>query len=426
MRIYKAEPKPKTPELTYSFRNGFGIRSLTDARGIVHTSAVKSSVKKQPCAYTVDDYDMDWLRSPILPKSVNSTRKLTVGDVFCGAGIFSLGVEEACRAFNIHCEHIFGIDFNKEAMEVYKANFPEANHLLCDVLELIDGEFNQKPSKSEKLFLSRNKHVDILIGGPPCQGHSDLNNRTRRDDPKNRLYSKMSRIAQLLAPEFVLIENVPGVIHDRNAIVQRTASELSDLGYTISSGVVNLWEIGLPQKRKRFVLLATKKGSCEIPDILQVERCGRRPLRWAIGDLISKYGFQDSTFDTSSTHSAENQRRIAYLFANRLYNLPNSQRPPCHRNKVHSYTAVYGRMNWNELSPTITGGFGSTGQGRFVHPLRQRSLTPHEAARVQFVPDFFHFPDVGRRAVQQIIGNAAPPKLSYAIILNSLIKGVFQ
>lgn len=426
MRIFKAEPKQNNPELTYSFRNGFGIRSLTDARGIVHASTVKSSVKKRPCVYTVDDYDIDWLRSSIRPKSSNSTRKLTVGDVFCGAGIFSLGVEEACRAFNIHCEHIFGIDFNKEAMEVYKANFPKANHLLCDVLELIDGKFGQRPSTSEKEFLSRNGHVDILIGGPPCQGHSDLNNRTRRDDPKNKLYSKMSRIAQLLDPKFVLIENVPGVIHDKHSIVQKTATELSTLGYTISSGVVNLWEIGLPQKRKRFVLLATKKGTCEIPDILTVDPCGKRPLRWAIGDLINKYGFEDSIFNTSSTHSQENQRRIAYLFAHKLYDLPNSQRPPCHKDKAHSYTAVYGRMNWNELSPTITGGFGSTGQGRFVHPLKQRTLTPHEAARVQFVPDFFRFPNVGRRALQQIIGNAAPPKLSYTIILNSLMKGVFQ
>ena len=116
------------------------------------------------------------------------------------------------------------------------------------------------------------------------------------------------------------------------------------------------------------------------------------------------------------------KKRIAYLFEHDLYDLPNSQRPFCHRAKDHSYVSVYGRMRWNLATQTITTGFGSTGQGRFVHPLRRRTLTPHEACRVQFIPDFFSFPETRRRHLQEMIGNAVPPKLAYVIALSLLAR----
>src|SRR5205823_6332402 len=99
----------------------------------------------------------------------------------------------------------------------------------------------------------------------------------------------------------------------------------------------------------------------------------------------------ETLFDTAAVHAAVNQRRIEYLFEHDVFDLPNEIRPDCHRLKDHAYHAVYGRMRWNEPAPTITTGFGSTGQGRFVHPLKPRTLTPHEAARLQLIPDFFCF-----------------------------------
>jgi DNA (cytosine-5)-methyltransferase 1 len=138
-----------------------------------------------------------------------------------------------------------------------------------------------------------------------------------------------------------------------------------------------------------------------------------------IRDLSDVYG--SGVFDTSATHSAENRRRIAYLFDRGVYDLPDSQRPDCHRLHPHSYKAVYGRMRGDQPSPTITSGFGSTGQGRFVHPHEARTLTPHEAARLQGFPDWFTFGACNRRrALQEMIGNAVPAQLGYLATLAAL------
>ena len=94
--------------------------------------------------------------------------------------------------------------------------------------------------------------VDILIGGPPCQGNSDLNNHTRRNDPRNLLYLRMIRCAELLSPKYILIENVPGVQHDKHNVVDTAKSEPIKMGYNVDSGVIHMSEIGVPQKRKRL------------------------------------------------------------------------------------------------------------------------------------------------------------------------------
>jgi DNA (cytosine-5)-methyltransferase 1 len=170
--------------------------------------------------------------------------------------------------------------------------------------------------------------------------------------------------------------------------------------------------------------MAWANGSFDIGQSLSRNEVDPRPISWALSAIENCYD-SNSTFDSSAVHSKENQRRIEYLFKNDLYELPNSQRPPCHRDKAHSYVSVYGRMHWDQVAPTITGGFGSTGQGRFVHPKHPRTLTPHEACRLQFVPDFFRFPsNVGRRSMQQIIGNAAPPKLSQVLIAEAAARGL--
>jgi DNA (cytosine-5)-methyltransferase 1 len=150
-----------------------------------------------------------------------------------------------------------------------------------------------------------------------------------------------------------------------------------------------------------------------INDALSLAAVPVRPVSWALADLVDCTS--DAVFDTAAVHSPENERRIRYLFEHDLYDLPDQERPPCHRTKAHSYRSVYGRMRWDEPAPTITTGFGSTGQGRFVHPLRPRSLTPHEAARLQTLPDFFQFGDPGRTQLQKMIGNSVPPLAMAAV-----------
>ena len=112
--------------------------------------------------------------------------------------------------------------------------------------------------------------------------------------------------------------------------------------------------------------------------------------------------------------------RMEYLFKHDEYDLPNRLRPPCHQNG-HSYKSMYGRLKWDQPAQTLTTGFGSMGQGRFLHPTRRRMLTPHEAARIQGFPDFFNFSLISRRtSIQQLIGNAVPPRIAIAILARTL------
>jgi DNA (cytosine-5)-methyltransferase 1 len=414
---------PVGPVLAYSQAEGRGYRAVTLRDGQTVTTEVPSN--RTAIEYQERDFERDWLRSPIRPASASGRTRVRIGDIFSGGGIFSLGVDEALRAVGLQPEHAFGIDFDRDAIETFGWNFAESVALHSDITSITSGAVGAHRSLSERDFLrSAGEGVDILVAGPPCQGHSDLNNHTRRDDPKNSLYFSVARMAELLQPSFVLIENVPGVVHDRSFVVQRTAEALDNLGYHISSKLVDMTCIGVPQTRRRFVLVASRKGRVDLDAALALQADDARPVSWAIDDLTDRYS-ADATYESSASHSTENRRRIDYLFDHELHELPNSERPPCHRDKPHSYVSVYGRMWWDRPAPTITGGFGSTGQGRFVHPLFRRTLTPHEACRLQFVPDFFTFPDgVGRRSMQQIIGNAAPPKLSQTVILGAAIQGV--
>ena len=138
-----------------------------------------------------------------------------------------------------------------------------------------------------------------------------------------------------------------------------------------------------------------------------------RTVRSAIHDLLNTDS--ERRFDTASNASPENRNRIAWLLENDAFDLPNRMRPQCHASG-HSYKSMYGRLQWDRPAQTITTGFGSMGQGRFVHPARQRMITPHEAARIQGLPDFYDFSSVNKRtAIQAMIGNAVPPQFAIAI-----------
>jgi DNA (cytosine-5)-methyltransferase 1 len=135
-----------------------------------------------------------------------------------------------------------------------------------------------------------------------------------------------------------------------------------------------------------------------------------RTVRWAIADLPR--AANGDLLHRPSRVSDENRLRIQWLFENAAYDLPNRLRPACHRLRSHTYKSVYGRLQWDAPSQTITTGFGSMGQGRYVHPRFPRTLTEREAARLQFIPDFFDLAVAHRTARREMIGNAVPPKLT--------------
>ena len=363
--------------------------------------------------------DLTFLRSIKPPSSLIEGKPVRIADIYSGCGLMTLGAWEACRALGLEMVPVYALDVNPFATEVYKLNFPMSHVETEKVEEVLGTQCGKKLSSSELFLKKRFGDIDLLVGGPPCQGHSDLNNYTRRNDPKNRLYEKMARFAEVFRPNHIIIENVPAVTHDRGKSMEHTAGQLRKLGYLVDQSFIESSELGVPQKRRRHVLVASFQKKIKIQTSFQQYKRESRSVGWAIRDLLNVKSV--NSFDTPSRISPDNQKRIKFLFEQDIYDLPDFQRPDCHRLKKHSYKSVYGRMYWEKPAQTITSGFTSTGQGRFVHPKRRRTLTPHEAARLQFIPDFFKFGEnIPRAVLTDLIGNAVPPKLTYVLALDLL------
>jgi DNA (cytosine-5)-methyltransferase 1 len=339
-------------------------------------------------------------------------RYLRVADLFAGGGGFSLGAAEAARRVGLATSVVLAVEMDQAAQDVYELNFPKAALERADVSAVFDGELGAEPTGAEKKLAKRVGSVDLLIAGPPCQGHSNLNNKTRRKDPRNALYLRVVRAAEVLQPTFVVIENVPMVRHDNGGVVEKATAALREAGYSVADKVFDLVRFGVPQRRRRHILVAVRGELVEPAALLDIkspcEVHGERSVRWAIGDL---HGIATRTGpDIPSTPTAANLARMRWLIDHDEYDLPNEKRPPCHRDKAHTYTAMYGRLGWDDPAPTITTGFGSMGRGRFVHPGAPRTITSHEAARLQTLPDFFDLDETkGRGAWAAVIGNAVPP-----------------
>lgn len=398
----------------YDFLDGAVVREVELHDGNVVRSDVKDT------AGTADAFSAfwrSWLASPP-PSSPVTGGRVTVADLFSGCGGLSVGIREACRALGLNETVELSVDVNEPALAVFEQNFAPTRTHQGPIEQLVDGDLGDRLTTVERKLARDLAGLTVAVGGPPCQGHSDLNNHTRRRDPKNALYLRMARFVEVVRPEHVIIENVPGVVHDRSNVVARARRHLEDIGYHVTDGVLSVDRLGWAQRRRRHVMLASL--SARTVDVRQIEqRHARQPLpvTWALDGAPHGLG----VFHTSATHSRRNAQRIQYLFDNDLYELPDHQRPDCHRLKPHSYKSVYGRMRPDEPAPTITSGFGSTGQGRFVHPSEQRTLSPHEAARVQGFPDWFDFSAApGRRALQEMIGNAVPSRLGYVAALELL------
>ena len=348
-----------------------------------------------------------------------------IGDVFCGAGGLSYGVHDAVRACGLLPKSILAIDVDDVALEVYRRNFdPEyysTQNLWTSVTTSYSARmsriaFLSKPTLLTKELSAASGQIDLLLGGPPCEGHSTSNNLTRRSDPRNAYYVIMPALAVALKARAVIVENVPGIEHDSRSILEQSKALFKSVGYHIDESVVNTLDVGLPQTRKRHILIASKTRRPAIDEA--VRRIARpvRSLRWAIGDL--EHVNSNDLFDTPADHSDVNRLRIDYLFDNNEYNLPNEHRPDSHKGG-HTYPSIYGRLHWDKPSGTITTGFNTPGRGRYIHPDRRSTITPHEAARIQGFPDSFEFKLIDghtptRTSLANMIGDAVPPQIGYA------------
>lgn len=382
------------------------------------SSATVSSGASERCATC--EADKAFLLTKSRPRYETMSHPVRIVDLFSGGGGLTVGAAEAARRVGRGTTIALAVEVNKSAADVYALNFPEANLRRSDITELIDGKLGARLTETERALANDVGHVDVLLAGPPCQGHSDLNNHTRRTDPRNALYLRAVRAAQVLRPTYVLIENVPAVRYDTGRVLDHSVAALEASGYTVAGAVLDLVKLGVPQRRRRHILLAVLSAQIHPAELLKTSApCANhaeRTVRWAISDLHCVAA--DSGPDASSRPTLENMKRMQWLHAAPgRTDLPNSMRPKCHRDKIHSYVSMYGRLSWDEPAQTITTGFGSMGQGRFVHPGLPRTITPHEAARLQTLPDFYDLDDSkGRDAWARVIGNAVPPLLGVHLV----------
>lgn len=359
---------------------------------------------------------------------------LWIVDLFCGCGGLTLGAQEAARAVGLRPWVRLAVDTDKDALAVYGANLRPERTLAADATGLVDfqivgwgkeARFAGSPRLLHHALEAVTGGVDLLLAGPPCEGHSNLNNRTRRADPRNLLYLDAVAIGVALGAKAIVVENVPEVLKDRSRIAQTADALLRSSGYATTGCILASDQLGWPQTRKRFFLVGSRSSTPRLEEVARSLAREPQTLRWAIEDLVDAQ--EDPLLDSVPALSEENRRRIAYLFDNDLYDLPNHMRPACHRNG-HTYPSVYGRLRWDAPAGTITTGFVTPGRGRFIHPSRRRPLTPHEAARLQGFPDWFQFhlgptSVLKKNSLTKWIGDAVPPILGYAAVL-SVVPGL--
>ena len=363
-------------------------------------------------------------------------------DAFCGCGGLTLGATQAAIATGRTLESVVAIDVDGEGLEVHRKNFGTKLILHTNASSLVDwrvsgaGEnsrFAYEPEILDEALAAEVGKIDIFLAGPPCQGHSNLNNKTRREDPRNLLYITAVALGVGLRAKSIVMENVPEVVNDKSDVVNTAKALLKASGYEwIDSGILATDRLGGAQTRKRYFLIASRVAVSEtdvhIKDVAKGLKQDPRPLSWAIGDLLHEFPkeFGSTIMDTTPAMSAENASRIKHLFEHDLYELPDTERPDSHKNG-HTYPSVYGRMHWNKPSQTITTGFLTPGRGRHIHPICPRVITPHEAARIQTFPDTFSFVvdaavPPSRTGLQKWIGDAVPPLLGYAATLPLMLR----
>jgi len=351
----------------------------------------------------------------------------------------ALGAGWAVDALGMKSKNELVVDIDGEAVDVNQFNNLARKEYVGSVRDLFsplslrstDDPSRLDPASSilpEGAWLADITPVDLLIGGPPCQGHSSLNNHTRGQDDRNQLYFWMAAAAHALRAKVVVIENVATVMADAGDVVGSTHNKLLQLGYEILfADIMSADRVGVAQTRKRHFTVAIRKEilgpfARAASQWLKNLRLPPVSLMDAIKDL-EDVELTDA-YDAPSELSDENKRRIDYLFSEGLHELPDDQRPDSHK-EGHTYPAVYGRLRGDRPAGTLSTGFLSPGRGRYIHPTRRRTLTLHEGARVQGFPDDFRFIGASgivpsRTSIARMIGDAVPPPLAFHVVLAAL------
>lgn len=349
-------------------------------------------------------------------KLIRSKRPVEINcvDLFCGVGGLTHGLVR--QGINVVC----GIDNDPQCKFPYEKN-NKAKFLLSDIKEL-------NPSEVSRLFPSTG--LKLLAGCAPCQPFSTYSQtgRSLREDDKWQLLSHFGNLVDIVQPDLVTMENVPQLLH--HPIYRQFLKQLD--GYNIWSGVVRCEDYGIPQTRKRLVLVASRAGEVELAKPEDISNKGKLSVRAAISHLPRLEA--GGTCKTDPLHSSPrlspiNMKRIkASTPGGTWRDWDEALLADCHRKKSgETYPSVYGRMQWEKPSPTITTQCFGFGNGRFGHPEQDRAISLREAAILQSFPEKYQF--IGKNekprfnSLGRLIGNAVPVRLG-ELVGRSLLKSV--
>ena len=332
-------------------------------------------------------------------------KQLRVIDCFCGAGGLSLGFERA--GFKV----VYAFDLDETSIETYKNNakYHQGKAFVRNIYDVT------RKSIEKDIGHSLGK-IDVVIGGPPCQGFS-VQRRGDDNDPRNNLVLEYARMIAEVAPRIFVMENVGGLLSKRGKpFLAQLQSQLGKIGYNLQIRKLTASDFGVPQARKRVFIVGERvteniRGfEFPTPSGMPV-----KTVRDAISDLMEKTE-KDVPNHKADRLSAINLKRIrAIKEGEGRDSLPSNLQLACHKtHEGHRHLDTYGRMAWDQPSPTITARFDSFSRGRFGHPVLDRTITLREGARLQTFPDDFAF--LGSKVdVARQIGNAVPPMLAEVI-----------
>ena len=341
--------------------------------------------------------------------------KPKVIDLFAGVGGLSLGFEQA--GFDV----VIANEYDASIADAYIKNHKSTHMIVGDITQL----------NLEKTFGKYKNDISVVIGGPPCQGFSQKGQRKTIHDERNFLFKYYVEVVKLVSPQYFVMENVPNLLSAEHGYFKGEIKDLFEsLGYRLEMGVLNAADYGVPQNRRRAVIIGKHyKAAPSLPKALNT--------KVTIWDAISDLAFLESgegeeeqsyKFNPESlyekemrkdstilhNHVATNHSKIAL---ERLAMIPpNAGKevlPEEHLTKS-IYSGTWTRMRKDEESVTITTRFDTPSSGKFTHPFLNRAITVREAARIQSFPDDFIF--TGKKGSQmKQVGNAVPPKLAKAI-----------
>ncbi len=313
-------------------------------------------------------------------------------DLFAGAGGMSLGFDKA------EFENILAVEYDKCFAETYSFNFPKHNLKVADIKNISNEEI--------KKLIGNNK-IDVIIGGPPCQGFSIAGKIGRNfiDDERNQLFKEFVRFVEVIKPRIFVMENVAALkTHNKGKTIEEIVKEFERVGYTVKYDVLNAVNYGVPQQRRRIFVIGTldKENKFNFPEKTTKQITIAEALKGL--PKLESGETSDIPNHNAMNHSKQMLEKMSYVKDGGNRNdIPEDIRPKS--GDIRKYI----RYNSNEPSICITGDMR-----KVFHFNQNRALTGRELARIQTFPDDFIFKGNAGK-VQQQIGNAVPPKLAFQI-----------